>query len=143
MQYLVSSRTDEIPEKQDEVSERHLTEVDCPFEDADFCLAGDNVNIAQKRRKTTKTSKNRQFNLFSCIAVKNRVSYTKDKIEGKVNSTVVPEDVPLSCFFMNKKNEKLRGEFRYLIAWTLVDLRPELSWMKKYLTKHIKHSLML
>ena len=100
---LVPGSTDKIAEKQDEVPEGHFTEVDCPFEDADFCLAGDNVNIAQKRRKTTKTSKNRQFNLFNCIAVKHWVSYTKDKIEGKVNSTVVPEDVPLSCFFVNEK----------------------------------------
>ena len=42
------------------------------LEDPDFSLAGDNVNLSEKKRKTSRKHANKQYNLFNCISVKNR-----------------------------------------------------------------------
>ncbi len=54
-----------------------------------------------------------------------------------------PADVPLSIFFMDRKdNDKVRGEFKTIIGWTVAELRTDFGWMKKYLPSRIGHEYM-
>ena len=113
------------------------------FEDPDFSLAGDNVNLSQKKRKTSRKDTSKQYNLFNCISVKNRVPYNSEMIKGKVPTTTQVDNVPLSNYFMDKEdNDLLRNEFRIILGWTVSELRQDLNWMKKYLSRNIKHKYM-
>ena len=109
------------------------------FEDPDFSLAGDNVNLSRKKRKTSRKDTSKQYNLFNCISVKNRVLYNSEMIKGKVPTTTQVDNVPLSNYFMDKEdNDLLRNEFRIILGWTVSELRQDLNWMKKYLSRNIK-----
>ena len=112
------------------------------FEDPDFSLAGDNVNLSTKRRKTSRKGKNKQLNLFNIVATKNRVPYNGEKVSR--DQSRESDEVPLSYYFMSKEdNTALRGEFRHLVFTTLTELREDLAWMKKFRDSCIKHKYMM
>ena len=100
------------------------------------------MSTCPPKRKNIKKRQNKQLNLFNIVATKNRVPYNGEKVLR--DQSREPDEVPLSYYFMSREdNAALRGEFRHLVFTTLIELREDLAWMKKFRDSCIKHKYMM